>query len=211
MLQYFIRNGNGHAIEGVWMLCSALFCQMGKINYRDEAFTHVVNAIAKWPYAYRLMYQRNKTVNLDGRHGKQLAGDEWVEDYLVKPVKQFTSAQSSFSMVELMSCSVNLLEMNRNMYKGKEAFDIHHTKKHKKPSSLYDQIKVAQFAIRETWFECKQRKEMFISTHGLVRKSLKDKLYQKSVLMLCLKVIKKPVRNLNHFYIESFQMKCYKL
>ena len=94
------------------------FAKWVKINYRDEAFTHVVNAIAKCPYAYRLMCRRNKTVNLDGMHGKQLAGDEWVEDYLVKPVKQFTSAQSSFSMVELMSCSVNLLEMNRNMYKG---------------------------------------------------------------------------------------------
>ena len=59
----------------------------------------LVNAIAKWPYAYRLMYQQNKTVNCNGGNGKQLAGDEWVEDYLVKPVKQFTSAQSSFCLV----------------------------------------------------------------------------------------------------------------
>jgi hypothetical protein len=91
---FFIRHGNGHAIEGVWMLCPALFCQMGKINYRYEAFTHIVNATAKRPYAYRLMYQRNKTINLEGRQGKQLAWDEWVKDYLVRPVKQFTSAQS---------------------------------------------------------------------------------------------------------------------
>ena len=76
------------------MLCPALFCQMGKINYRYEAFTHIVNATAKRPYAYRLMYQRNKTINLEGRQGKQLAWDEWVKDYLVRPVKQFTSAQS---------------------------------------------------------------------------------------------------------------------
>ena len=88
------------------MICPA------KTNYRDEAFTHTVNAIAKWPLAYRLMYQRNRTFNLDGKDGKQLAGDEWVEDYLVCPVKQFASAQSSFSMVELMSCSVNLVKMN---------------------------------------------------------------------------------------------------
>ena len=159
-MNIFFRHGNGHAIEGVWMLCPALFCQMGKINYRDEAFIHTVNATAKWPYAYRLMYQRNKTINLEGKQGKQLAGDEWVEDYLVRPVKQFTSAQSSFSMVELMSCSVNLLEMNRKMYKAKEAFDIHHTRKHKKPSSLYDQIKVAQFVIKERWFECEHRKDV---------------------------------------------------
>ena len=28
----------------------------------------------------------------------------------------------------------------------------------KKPSSLYDQFKVAQFVIKERWFECEQRK-----------------------------------------------------
>ena len=49
------------------MICPA------KTNYRDEAFTHTVNAIAKWPLAYRLMYQRNRTVSLDGKDGKQLA------------------------------------------------------------------------------------------------------------------------------------------
>lgn len=146
-----VRFGNGMAIEGVWMILPALYSQMGKINYRDEAFSHTVNAIAKWPLAFRLMYQRNKTVNLDGKRGRQLAGDEWVEDFLVRPVKQFLSAQSSFAMVELMSCSINLLEMNRQMYKGREAFDVHNTRKHKKPPSLYDQLKVAQFVMREEW------------------------------------------------------------
>ena len=139
------------------MICPALFSQMNKTNYRDEAFTHTVNAIAKWPLAYRLMYQQNRTVSLDGTQGKQLAGDEWVEDYLVRPVKQFASAQSSFSVVELMSCSVHLLERNWQMYKHRGSFDIHNTKKHKKPPSLYDQLKVAQFVIRQEWFESLQR------------------------------------------------------
>ena len=152
-----VRYGNGVALEGVWMICPALYCQMGKINYRDEAFTHTVNAIAKWPKAYRLMYQRNRTVNLEGKQGRQLAGDEWVEDFLVRPVKQFSSAQSSFAMVELMSCSINLLEANRQMYKGREAFDIHNTRKHKKPPSVYDQLKVAKFAMKEEWFVSKGR------------------------------------------------------
>jgi hypothetical protein len=71
--------------------------------------------------------------------------------------KQYASAQSSFAMVELMSCSTNLLEMNRAMYKSRDAFDIHNTKKHKKPSSIYDQLKVAQFALKEEWFEEKGR------------------------------------------------------
>lgn len=135
------------------MICPALFSQMNKTNYRDEAFTHNVNAIAKWPLAYRLIYQQNRTVSLDVTQEKQLAGDEWVEDYLVHPVKQF----ASFSMVELMSCSVHLLEINRQMYKHREWFDIHNTKKHKKPPSLYDQLKVAQFVITQEWFESMER------------------------------------------------------
>lgn len=64
---------------------------------------------------------------------------------------------SSFAMVELMSCSTNLLEMNRAMYKSRDAFDIHNTKKHKRPSSIDDQLKVAQFALKEEWFEEKGR------------------------------------------------------
>ena len=39
------------------------------------------------------------------------------------------------------------------MYKSRGAFDIHNTTKHKKPSSVYDQLKVAQFALKEEWFE----------------------------------------------------------
>jgi hypothetical protein len=76
------------------MLCPALFCQVGKINYRDEAFAQIVNSIAKWPLAYRKLYQQNGTVNLSGNVGRQLAGDEWVEEYLVRPVKQFARAHT---------------------------------------------------------------------------------------------------------------------
>lgn len=150
-----VRNGNGEAIEGVWMLCPALYAQVGKTNYRDESLTHLTNVLGKWPLAYRYMYQRNRTVNLDGKQGRQLAGDEWVEGHLVCPVKTYARAQSSFSVLEMMSCSSNLLEINRSVYKSKEAFDIHRTKKHCKPSSLYDQLKVAQFALRHKWFSCK--------------------------------------------------------
>lgn len=147
-------------MEGMWMLCPSLYGQIGKMNYRDEAFIQCVNAVAHLPLAYRKMYQQNRSVNVDGKQGRQLAGDEWVEDFLVRPVKQFAHAQSSFSMIELMSCRVNLLEMNRTMYKNREAFNIHNTKKHQKPSSMYDSLKVAQFALRENWFASLGREEV---------------------------------------------------
>jgi hypothetical protein len=84
-----IRNGNGVALEGVWMLCPALFTAVEKTNYRDESFTQVVNSIAKWPLAYRKLYQQNRTINLDGKKGRHLAGDEWVGEFLVRPIKQY--------------------------------------------------------------------------------------------------------------------------
>lgn len=135
------------------MLCPALYAQVGKISYRDESLTHLTNVLAKCPVAYRQVYQRNRTVNLDGKQGRQLAGDEWVEGHLVYHVKKYAKAQTSFSVLEIMSCTSNLLELNRNMYKSREALEIHRTKRHCKPSSLYDQMKIAQFALREMWFE----------------------------------------------------------
>lgn len=147
-----VRNGNGMAIEAVWMLCPPLYAQVGKTNYRDESFTQIVNAVAKWPLAYRLMYRQNRTVNLNGNEGRQLAGDEWVEGYLVAPVKRYAAAQTSFNMLEMMSSSVNILETNRKMYKSREAFDIHRTCKHHNPSSLNDQLRVCQFALKENFF-----------------------------------------------------------
>lgn len=142
------------------MICPAIYPQVGKFNYRDESFSHIVNFLRKWPLAYRLMYRQNRTVNVNGRAGRQLAGDEWVEEHLVRPVKAYAKAQTSFSVLEMMSCSSNILEMNKKLYTSKEAFDIHGTRKHRTPPSLYDQLKVAQFAIQEEWFEEKGREKV---------------------------------------------------
>ena len=65
MYKEFVRFGNDLAIERYSMICRTLYSQMGKIDNHNEAFTQAVNLTAKWPCAFRLMYQRNKTVNLD--------------------------------------------------------------------------------------------------------------------------------------------------
>jgi hypothetical protein len=153
-----VRHGNGEAVEGVWMACPQLYSVLNKVNYRDESFTMTVNAIARWPLAYRKMYQQNRSVSISGNKGKHLAGDEWVEGYLVAPVKRYASAQTSFQMLETMSASTNLHEETKKLYKSREAFDIHSTKKHCKPSSMYHIMKIAQFAISEQWFQNCDRK-----------------------------------------------------
>jgi hypothetical protein len=48
----------------------------------------------------------------------------------------------------------------RDMYKSREAFDIHNTKKHSTPGSMYDQLKVAKFALQNEWFLNKKRKDV---------------------------------------------------
>ena len=60
-------------------------------------------------------------------------------------------------MLEMMSCNVSLLEGTKNMYKSREVFDIHKTKKYCTPGSMHDQLKVAQFALQEEWFVNKER------------------------------------------------------
>lgn len=60
-------------------------------------------------------------------------------------------------MVEMMSCSANLLQNNRKMCKGREAFDIHNTIRHHMPSSTCDQLNVAQFSLRKNWLGSKGR------------------------------------------------------
>ena len=43
--------------------------------------------------------------------------------------------------------------MNKKLYTNREPFDIHLTRKHQAPSSVYDQLMVVRFALREDWFE----------------------------------------------------------
>ena len=45
------------------------------------------------------------------------------------------------------------------MYKSLEAFGVHNTRKHCRPTSLYDQLRVSQFALGEEWFVNKNRKD----------------------------------------------------
>ena len=99
--------------------------------------------------AYRLMYRQNRTVNVNWRAAKRLAGDEWVVDHLVRPDKMYAKAQMSISVLKMMSCSSNILEMNKKVYISKETFDINPTRKHHtSPIALrsveYDTICIAR-------------------------------------------------------------------
>ena len=86
-----IREGDGIAREAVWMLMLPLFAQLQKRNYWTEAFVHVVNLVAAWPLATRKLIQHNCSINVKGKQGHCLALDEWVETYMVLPLKKYAS------------------------------------------------------------------------------------------------------------------------
>ena len=93
VVQTSIREGAGVASEAVWMLMLPLFAQLQKRHYWTEAFVHVVNLVAAWPQATRKMLQHNCSVNVKGRQGHCLALDEWVETYIVLPLKKYASGK----------------------------------------------------------------------------------------------------------------------
>ncbi|KAK3730395.1 hypothetical protein QZH41_002460 [Actinostola sp. cb2023] len=77
------------------------------------------------------------------------------------------------------------------MYKSRDAFNVHNTKKHKKPSSIYDQLKVAKLAIREEWFTSKERGIITKYPWGETRVKQGDKIAEKNpkrsqLILFCL-------------------------
>ena len=88
-----VKCGDGVGREAVWMLMLPLFAQSQKRNYWTEAFVHLVNLVAAWPLSTRKLLQDNCSVSLKGRHGHNIALDEWVESYLVRPLKNYASGK----------------------------------------------------------------------------------------------------------------------
>ena len=86
-----VKFADGVGREAVWMLMLPLFAQLQKRNYWTEAFIHIVNLIAAWPIATRKILEKNCSVSISGKMGHNIALDEWVEAYLVGPLKNYAS------------------------------------------------------------------------------------------------------------------------
>ncbi len=90
-----VKFGNGVQREAAWMILLPLFAQLQKRNYCTEAFVHIINVIAAWPYAIRKLLEKNCSVSVTGKSGHNIALDEWVETYLVRPLKSYASGNLS--------------------------------------------------------------------------------------------------------------------
>lgn len=87
------RFGQGLARETVWVMLLPIFAQLQFRNYWTEAIVHVVNFTAVWPLAFREMMKNNSSVNLSGQVGTDIDLDEFVETYIVRPLKQYASGK----------------------------------------------------------------------------------------------------------------------
>ena len=94
-----VKEGDGDLRETAWILLLPVFAQLGFRNYWTESFVHVVNFTSLWPLAFRRMVKQNSSVNLSGKRGHNLALDEYVETYVVRPLKTYASGMFPFQMI----------------------------------------------------------------------------------------------------------------
>ena len=89
--------GDGYAREVVYQAQLPIYAQLGFRNFYTEVTRHVLNFLAKWPLATRLL-QQNCSVNLSGkkRHGIELDG--FVESEVVKSLKKYASGCTTVTM-----------------------------------------------------------------------------------------------------------------
>ena len=85
------KEGDGILRETAWVLMLPIFAQLNFRNHWTEAFVHVVNFTSVWPLAFRHMIRNNMSVNLSGKSGHNVDMDEYVETYIVRPLKTYAT------------------------------------------------------------------------------------------------------------------------
>ena len=77
-----------------------IFAQMGKKNYFTEALAYSVNFTCRWPLAIGKLVQQSCSLNISGVEGHNVAIDDFVETFLVQPLKQcyWQNITESFTM-----------------------------------------------------------------------------------------------------------------
>ncbi|KAI8490282.1 hypothetical protein Bbelb_320200 [Branchiostoma belcheri] len=88
----------------------------------------------------------------EGKSGHNIACDEYVESYIVKPLKQYCSGQTTLKTLQRLNVNLQLVGSARACYKSRSGFDVHNTKRHSEPSALADQIFVCLYCIKEQYF-----------------------------------------------------------
>ena len=153
--------------ETCYILQLPVYAHLGFRNYYTETFIHVVNFLAKWPLAFRMMLQKNSSINLSGKIGKGIEHDSWVEGCIVKPIKQSVSGHTTIKTCLQIAGSLDIIHTAREAYRGRESFDEHSTSHHSIPSPLPDQLKGAWYCIsRKLMSSTGKEDPVFVDSSG---------------------------------------------
>ena len=170
-----VRNGFGLGREVAWLIGLLVYGPMQKKNYFASAFVHCVNFCYDWPLLIRELVQNHFSIAVKGKVGHNLAMDEYVETYLVKPLKMYTTGHTSVRVLKMLSASSQLVKQVRESYV--DAFKGPASNKHKMPSSVIDQIKVCLFVLENGFYDMSTDQVNVFNAEGRT-----EKLSPKSVL-----------------------------
>jgi hypothetical protein len=150
MYKQCVRNGYGLGREVAWLIGLLIYGPMQKKNYFSSAFVHCVNVCYAWSPLIRDLVRTHFSVAVKGRNGHNIAMDEYVETYLVKPLKMYATGHTSVKVLKMLSACSQLFKQVRDSYM--EAFGGPVSRKHKVASPLSDQIRVCTFALQQDFF-----------------------------------------------------------
>lgn len=151
LYKYSVHFGFGTGRETVWLINLIIFAQMKKKNYFAAAFCYCVNFLIVWSSLIRELVKVSFSVSVTGKTGHNIAADEYVETYMVKPLKMYATGHTSFQVLQRLSVCTPLFRHIRSSYV--DAFHSGKSKVHKVPDFVPDQVKVALFVINENFFK----------------------------------------------------------
>ena len=87
LFREWVRHGNSKLLEALWLITLSWFQNLGRKNYRDEAFAYAANILFFWPTPVVEMLRRNRSISIKGARGHNIALDEFMEKCVVRPLK----------------------------------------------------------------------------------------------------------------------------
>ena len=77
--------------ETVWVVLLLVIAQLRFKNYCTESLGHVVNVTSLWPLAFSEMLRQTASVNLTRKNRRNIDLNEYVETYIVQPLKNYAT------------------------------------------------------------------------------------------------------------------------
>jgi hypothetical protein len=151
MYKRSVRNRYGLGREVTWLIGLLIFGPLQKKNYSSSAFVHCVNFCYAWSRLTRDLVRNHFSIAVKGRVGHNIAMDEYVETYLVKPLKMYATGHTSIKVLKMLSSSSQLFKQVRDSYV--QGFSGPLSRHHKIADPLSDQLKVCTFAIQQGFFD----------------------------------------------------------